>query len=280
VLLRLDSSQEQAQLAAADAASELAKLNLDRSRQLLERQVISQAEYDAIAASAKEATARQGEIRATIQRKSIRAPFSGVAGIRQVSLGQYLNAGDPVVPLQAMDPIYVNFALPQRDVQSLRVGAPVTVAADGIAIIDAEGRITAINPVVDEATRNAQVQATFRNPHGRLRSGMFVDVQAGVGKGDSVIALPVSAVNYAPYGNSVFVVTEMKDPKGKSYRGVQQQFVKLGSTRGDQVAVLSGLEPGTEVVSSGVFKLRSGAAVVVNNKIVPSNSPAPKPEDS
>jgi len=280
LLVQLDASQEQAQLAAAEAQTELAKLNLDRSKKLLDRQVIAQAEYDQVAATAKEAEARQGEIRATIERKKIRAPFSGVLGIRQVNLGQYLNAGDAVVPLQSMNPIYVNFSMPQQQVQRLKVGDKVHVSADGIAIGDAEGHITAINSVVDVATRNAQVQATFSNPHGRLRSGMYVNVEAGVGGGDSVIALPASAVSFAPYGNSVFVVAQMKDPKGKLYRGVEQRFVQTGPNRGDQVAILSGLKPGEEVVSSGVFKLRSGASVVVNNKISPSNNPAPKPEDS
>ena len=280
VLVRLDTSQERSQLAAAEAERELTRLNLERSRQLLEKQVIAQAEYDRAAAEAKQAEARTGEIRATIERKTIRAPFGGVLGIRQVNLGQYLKGGDPVVPLQSMDPIYVDFALPQQDVSALRIGAAVRVAADGIVIADSEGRITAINSVVDEATRNVQVQATFRNPQVGLRPGMFVEVEASFGRGDSVIALPASAVSYAPYGNSVFVVSEMKSPNGKTYRGVQQRFVKLGAGRGDQVSVLSGLQPGEEVVTSGVFKLRSGAAVLVNNSILPSNNPAPKPEDS
>ncbi|TMQ66824.1 MAG: efflux RND transporter periplasmic adaptor subunit [Candidatus Eisenbacteria bacterium] len=280
VLVRLDTSQERAQLAAAEAQRDLTRLNLERGRQLLEKHVIAQAEYDRMAAEAKEAEARTGEIRATIERKRIRAPFAGVLGIRQVNLGQYLNGGDAVVPLQSMDPIYVDFALPQQDVASLKVGAAVRLSADGIVIPDFEGRITAINSVVDEATRNAQVQATFRNPQGRLRPGMFVKVEASFGRGDSIIALPASAVSYAPYGNSVFVVTQMKGPNGKPYRGVEQRFVRLGPGRGDQVSVLSGLKPGEEVVSSGVFKLRSGAAILVNNKIAPSNNPAPKPEDS
>src|SRR5262249_18305141 len=154
--------------------------------------------------------------------------------------------------------VFVDFALPQQDVASLKVGAAVRVSADGIQIPDAEGRITAVNSIVDEATRNAQVQATFRNPQGRLRPGMFVEVEAGFGHGDAVIALPASAVSYAPYGNSVFVVKDLKGPNGKPYRGVEQRFVKLGQGRGDQVAVVSGLHPGEEVVSSGVFKLRSG----------------------
>ncbi|HEY6195852.1 MAG TPA: efflux RND transporter periplasmic adaptor subunit [Candidatus Eisenbacteria bacterium] len=280
VLVRLDTSQEQEQLASAEAQRDLARLNLERSRQLLAKQVLAQAEFDRAEAEAKQAEAGVGEIQARIKRKTIRAPFAGVLGLRQVNLGQYLNGGDPVVPLQSMDPVYVNFSLPQQDVSSLRIGAGVRVVADGIATAGFEGAITAMNSVVDEATRNVQVQATFRNPEGRLRPGMFVEVKASSGRGDSVIVLPASAVCYAPYGNSVFVVTQLKGPKGGTYRGVEQRFVKLGPGRGDQVSVVSGLKPGEEVVSSGVFKLRTGTAIYVNNKISPSNNPSPKPEDS
>ena len=198
-------------------------------------------------------------IKAAIDRKTIRAPFAGVTGIRTVNVGQYLNSGDPVVPLQSMSSLYVNFSVPQH-----RVG----------------GRITAINPVVDDATRNVQVQATFQNPHGQLRPGMYVTLKVSLGERDAVVALPASAISYAPYGNSVFIVEDIKGPDGKSFRGVRQQFVKLGATRGDLVAVVDGVKPGQEVVSTGVFKLRSGAAVVVNNKVQPGASANPKPEDS
>jgi membrane fusion protein (multidrug efflux system) len=280
VLVRLDTSQEKEQLASAEAQRDLARLNLERSRQLLAKQVLAQAEYDRAEAEAKQAEAGVGEIQARIKRKTIHAPFAGVLGLRQVNLGQYLNGGDPVVPLQSMDPVYVNFSLPQQDVSSLRIGAGVRVVADGIATASFEGAITAMNSVVDEATRNVQVQATFRNPQGRLRPGMFVEVKASSGRGDSVVVLPASAVCYAPYGNSVFVVTQLKGPKGGTYRGVEQRFVKLGPGRGDQVSVVSGLKPGEEVASSGVFKLRTGTAIYINNKISPSNNPSPKPEDS
>jgi len=280
VLVRLDSSQERAQLAAAEAQRDLAQLNLERSRQLLEKGVVAQAEHDRLAAEAKTADARVGEIRATIQRKTIRAPFAGTLGLRQVNLGQYLNGGDPVVPLQSMDPIYVNFSVAPEDVAALRVGAEVRVAAESIAVARPSGRITAINSLVDEATRNVQVQATFQNPRGVLRPGMFVDVQVVLGTSRGVVALPASAISYAPYGNSVFIVDDLKGPKGATYRGVRQQFVKLGPGRGDQVAVVDGIQPGQEVVSSGVFKLRNGAAVVVNNAKRPANDPAPRPEDS
>ena len=279
-LVRLDTSQEQAQLAAAEAQRDLAQLNLERSRQLLSGQVIAQAEYDRLAAEAKQADARVGEIRAVIARKTIRAPFTGALGIRQINLGQYLNAGDPIVPLQSMEPIHVNFSLPQQDVASLRVGAEVRVSADSIAIVRSAGRITAINAVLDEATRNVQVQATLSNAGGALRPGMFVDVQVALGRSTAVVALPASAVSYAPYGNSVFIVSDVAGPDGTKYRGARQQFVKLGDGRGDQIAVLSGVKPGEEVVTSGVFKLRNGAAVLVNNAKQPANDPAPKPEDS
>jgi membrane fusion protein (multidrug efflux system) len=280
VLVRLDISQEREQLASAEAHRDLAHLDLDRSRQLLAKQVISQAEFDRAEAESKQADAAVREIQARIERKTIRAPFSGLLGLRQVDLGQYLNGGDAVVPLQSMDPVYINFALPQQDLAALRIGAAVRVLAENIDVGRAEGVITAMNSIVDEATRNVQVQATFRNPTGRLRPGMFVRVEASLGRGATVIGLPASAVNYAPYGNSVFVVTDMKGANGKPYRGVEQRFVQLGPRRGDQVSVVSGLKPGEEVVTSGGFKLRTGAAVLIDNKLAPSNNPAPKPEDS
>jgi membrane fusion protein (multidrug efflux system) len=280
VLVRLDTRQERAQLAAAEAQRELARLNLERMQELLGKKVVSQAEFDRTVAEDKQAEAGVSAIKATIERKTIRAPFDGVLGIRLVNLGQYLNAGDPIVPLQSMNPVQVNFALPQQDVAGLKVGAQVKVSADSIALGNALGRITAINSVIDEATRNIEVQATLDNPHGRLRPGMFVDVEILLGTSQQVVALPASAISFAPYGNSVFIVGEMDGPKGAKYRGVRQQFIKLGEGRGDQVAVVSGLKPGDEVVTSGVFKLRNGVAVTVNNAVQPSNNPAPTPEEN
>jgi len=280
VLVRLDTKQEQALLEAAVAQRDLARLDLTRAKQLLDRGVLAQAEFDRAAAEAKTSEASVHQYQATIERKTIRAPFSGVLGIRQINIGQYLDGGAAVVPLQAMDPVYVNFALPQQDVAALRVGAEVTLSGDSVAAQAPLGKITAINSVVDETTRNVQVQATFRNPNGKLRPGQYVEANTRTGAPQQVIAIPTSAVSYAPYGNSVFVVSDLKDPKGKSYRGVQQRFVRLAGEHGDLVAVVSGLKPGEEVVTSGVFKLRNGAAVLVNNKIQPGNNPAPKPEDS
>lgn len=280
VLVRLDTKLEQAQLEAAQAQLELARLNLGRAEELLQKGVLAKAEYDRTAAEAKTALATVNQNRALIERKTIRAPFSGVLGIRQINLGQYLDGGAPVVPLQAMDPVYVNFALPQQEVANLHVGDVVTVSGDSAATAGASGRITAINSLIDETTRNVQVQATFRNPRARLHPGMYVDVETRSGASREVIAIPTSAINYAPYGNSVFVVSSLKDPKGRTYRGVEQRFVRLSGERGDQVAVVDGLKPGEEVVTSGVFKLRNGASILVNNKIQPANNPAPKPEDS
>jgi membrane fusion protein, multidrug efflux system len=283
VLAQLDTRQERAQLAAAEAQQKLARLNFDRISGLLNKGVISQADYDRAAAENTQGAARVGEIRATIERKTIRAPFSGVLGIRQINLGQYLTAGAPVVPLQSLDPIYVNFSVPQQEVGHMGVGGEIRVAAEGSSgTADAEfsGKITAVDSVVNEATRNIQVQATLANPEGKLRPGMFVRAQVVLPASSTVLALPASAINYAPYGDSVFIVADMKGPNGKTYRGVHQQIVKLGAARGDQIAVTSGVEKGQEVVTSGVFKLRNGAAVQVNNKTQPGNNPAPKPEDN
>lgn len=280
LLVRLDSRQEQAQLAAAESQRELARLNLNRMSGLVGEGVVSQADYDRSAAEHQQAEARVGEIRATIERKTIRAPFTGILGIRQVNRGQYLTGGDPVVPLQMLDPIYVNFSLPQQEVGRVHVGGEVRVTAEGMADVEFTGKITAIDSIVNEATRMVQVQGTFDNPGGRLRPGMFVETQVLLGSNSQVIALPAPAISYAPYGDSVYVVAELEGANGESYRGVRQQFVKLGGARGDQVAVVSGVKPGDEVVTSGVFKLRNGAAVHVDNKIQPTSDPAPKPEDN
>ena len=279
VLVELDTRQEKAQLAAAVAQLELSRLNLERARGLADEGIVSRADYDRASAEHKQAEARVGEIRAAIERKTIRAPFAGMLGIRQVNLGQYLAGGDPVVPLQSLDPIFVNFTVPQQEVARLRVGGDVRAFVEGTTE-PFTGRITAVNSVVDEATRNVQVQATFANAQGRLRPGMFVQAKVLMGGHREVVTLPASAINYAPYGDSVFIVEEVEGPKGDKYRGARQQVVKLGGALGDQVAVLSGVDPGAEVVSSGVFKLRNGAAVRVENTVQPANDQAPKPEDN
>jgi membrane fusion protein (multidrug efflux system) len=279
VLVRLDTRQEQAQLAAAEAARALSDLNLTRAKDLVAQGIQAQAELDRLAAEQKQAVAKGGEIRATIERKTIRAPFAGVLGIRQVNLGQYLDAGAAIVPLQSIRPVYVNFSVPQQQVAKLKVGFPIHATAEGAGVV-VDGRVTAVDAVINEQTRNVQVQATFDNANGKLRPGMFVKADIGLGAGESAVTVPTSAIKYAPYGDAVFIVEQVKGPKGDQYLGVRQQFVKLGPSRGDQVAVVSGLKDGEQVVTSGVFKLRNGAAVKVNNQVQPGNNPAPKPEDS
>jgi membrane fusion protein (multidrug efflux system) len=282
ILVRLDTKQERAMLAAAEAQRDLASVNLQRVQGLSDKQVLSQAELDKSDAENKQALARVGEIRATIERKTIRAPFSGVLGIRQINLGQYVASGTPIVPLQALQPIHVDFSVPQQDASRLKVGEKVRVTAEGATAAAGPlvAKVTAIDSLIDEATRNVRVRATLPNADRRLKPGMFVRAAVDLGTATKVIAIPASAISYAPFGDSVFVVEDMKGQDGKSYKGARQQFVKLGAGRGDQVAVLSGIKAGEEIVTSGTFKLRNGAPVSVNNKVQPGNSPAPKPEDS
>lgn len=280
VLVELDTRQERAQLAAAQAQSDLARVNFERLRGLVKDGVIPQADYDRAESEQRATEAKVKEIQATIARKTIRAPFSGTLGIRQVNLGQYLSAGNAVVPLQSLHPIYVNFGVPQEAARQVMVGRTVRITADDLPGRNFEGRVTAIDSVLDEKTRNVQVQATVANGDNKLRPGMFVKAQLSMGAARPTVTLPASAISYAPYGDSVFVVRDMRDQSGHTYRGVRQQFVKVEGSRGDQVAVTSGVKGGDEVVSSGVFKLRNSAAVQVNNKVQPENSPAPKPEDN
>jgi membrane fusion protein (multidrug efflux system) len=185
-----------------------------------------------------------------------------------------------VVSLQSLDPIYVNFGVPQQTAAQIKMGSTVKITTDDVAGVEFSGRVTALDSIVDEATRNIQVQATLPNPAAKLRPGMFVQTEVVVGAGTPVVALPASSISFAPYGDSVFVVATLKGPDGRTYKGVRQQFVKITGTRGDQVGVASGVKAGDEVVTSGVFKLRNAAAVFVNNKVQPANNPAPKPEDN
>lgn len=281
ILVELDTRQERAQLAAAESDRDLARINYAREQKLVGEGVVARTEFDNAEAQQKSTEAHVGEIRATIDRKTIRAPFAGILGIRQINLGQYLAAGQAIVSLQALNPIYVNFGVPQQQAASVQVGRVLRVTSDELRGVEFSGRVTAVDSVVDESTRNLQIQATLPNPGGKLRPGMFVQVEVGLGARSDLIPLPASAINYAPYGDSVFVVADLRDPKsGKTYKGVRQQFVKVSGSRGDQVGVISGVNPGDEVVTSGVFKLRNGASVQVNNKVQPSNNPKPKPEDS
>ena len=280
VLAVLDTRQEQAQLAAIESQRELARLTFDRVQGLLNERVISRAEFDRATADYRQNDAKVGEVQAVVQRKTIRAPFTGILGIRQVNVGQYLSGGAALVTLQSLNPIYVNFGVPQQSVGQIPVGRTVHVHANDAAGAGLTGRVSAIDSLVDQATRNITVQATLANPDGKLRPGMFVQTEVTLGPSQAVLALPASAISYAPFGDSVFVVAEIKDDAGRTYKGVRQQFVKLGRSRGDQIAVLSGIKPGDEVVTSGVFKLRNGAAIQINNTVRPANSPAPNPKNS
>jgi membrane fusion protein (multidrug efflux system) len=280
VLIELDTRQERAQLANLEAQRDLAQIQYGRADELAKAGVISKSEYDNASAQQKATAAQVGDIKAAIARKTIRAPFSGILGIRQVSLGQYLAAGQAIVSLQALNPIYVNFGLPQQDAAKVAIGRSLRVTLNDLPGPAFVGKVTALDSVIDEQTRNIQVQSTLQNPGGHMRPGMFVQVELALGKARDVIPLPASAINYAPYGDSVYVVSEMKDPKGNTYRGVKQQVVKIEGSQGDQVAIISGINPGDEIVSSGVFRLRNAAPVVINNTVKPDNNPNPKPNES
>jgi membrane fusion protein (multidrug efflux system) len=281
ILVELDIRQETAQLANMEAQRDLAKIQYGRAEQLNKAGVISKSDYDNAAAQQKATEAQVNDVKAAIARKTIHAPFTGVLGIRQISLGQYLAAGQAIVSLQSVNPIYVNFGVPQQDAPKMTLGHNVRVTHSELPGVGFNGKITALDSVINEQTRNIQVQATLANPGGKLRPGMFVQVELPLGQPRDVIPLPASAINYAPYGDSVFVVTDIKDDKtGKTYRGVRQQIVKIEGSRGDQVAITSGLNPGDEVVSSGTFRLRNAAPVEINNTVKPSDSPKPNPEES
>jgi len=277
ILLRQDTSSEEAQLPGVLAQVDLTRTNLERMNQLFAKNLISQADRDNAVASAEQAQAQAENIRATISKKTIRAPFSGHLGIRQVNLGQMLREGDPIVTLQFLDPIYVDFTLPQQQLQLVRLGLTVRVTTDALPGETLEGRITAINPLVDAETRQIKMQATVANRGNKLRPGMFANVTVGLPGLQKVLAIPATAVLYAPYGDSVFIIEDAADKKGKVLR---QQFVRLGVKRGDFVAVTSGIREGETVVSTGVFKLRNGQPAVIDNTLSPDFRKAPAPENS
>jgi membrane fusion protein (multidrug efflux system) len=281
ILVELDIRQERAQLANIEAQRDLAKVQYGRAEELSKAGVISKSEYDNAASQQKATEAQVNEVKASIARKTIHAPFTGVLGLRQISLGQYLAAGQAIVSLQSVNPIYVNFGVPQQDTPKMKIGRSVHVTSTDLPGIGFPGKITALDSVINEQTRNIQIQATLANPGGKLRPGQFLEVELALDQPRSVIPLPASAINYAPSGDSVFVVGDIKDEKtGKTYKGVRQQIVKIEGSRGDQVAIISGLNPGDEVVSAGAFRLRNAAPVEVNNSVQPSNSAKPNPEES
>jgi membrane fusion protein (multidrug efflux system) len=282
LLVKLDTQQEDAQLHSAQARRELARISLDRQKDLIAKKAVAQSDVDSAESEFRQADAAVEESQALIARKTIAAPFDGVVGIRQVDLGQYLNVGSTIAPLQSLDPIYVEFGIPQQDIDQVVPGKKLRVRADGIDGREFQGEVTAIDSKVDESTRNVTVQGTVRNPDHKLRPGMYVSVDVLLPEQEGVVAIPATAINYAPYGDSVFIVKDATEPgpDGKLGKEVVQQFVKLGASRGDQVAVLSGVKPGDEVVTSGVFKLRSHAPVMINNTVQPDDNPNPNPPDT
>jgi len=280
LLMEIDSSVERAQLRAAEAQQVLAQLNSKRATDLLEKDTISQSELDQATAQLDQTAGSVAALKATIDKKIVRAPFDGRVGIRLVNLGQFVSRGQSLLPLQKLDALYVNFKIPQRLLSELSIGQKVAVAVDAYASKHFEGVVTAIDSEVDATTRNFSVQATLANPKEELRPGMFAQVEVELPVGAQQIILPSTAVSYAPYGNSIFIVEKMKGPDGKEYLGVRQQFIKLGATRGDLIAIESGVTAGEQVVTAGVFKLRNGMPVQVNNATQPTSNPNPHPANT
>lgn len=280
LLVQQDIAAETAQLRSAEATMALAKINFERARSLLAQKTYSRSEYDNADAQYKQAVAQADNIKAVIAKKTIRAPFSGVLGIRLINLGQILSAGDAIVSLQALDPVFVNFSLPQQQLTKIKTGLTVRVKTDALPDKFLEGAITAVNPQVEAATRNIMVQGTIQNPELLLRPGMFVTVTLVLPEQRAVLAIPATGVLNAPYSDSVFIVE--KAPDNSTAAGgtvVRQQFVRLGVRQGDFVAVNAGLKQGDMIVSTGAFKLRNGQAVAVDNTLAPKFELAPTPLD-
>jgi len=278
LLARQDTAAEEARLRSLESARNLARTNLRRMAELVEKGLIAQADYDSAEAAFRQAEAESDNIRAVISKKSIHAPFNGRLGIRLVNLGQILREGDPIVSLQAPDPLFVNFLLPQQELARLKTGMAVRLKADGTAAREVTGQITTINPHIEASTRNVRVQATVANSNDALRPGMFVGVSVLLPEKENVLIIPATAVLHAPYGDSVFIVEEGKE--GGQPLVLRQEFVRLGERRGDFVAVLSGLAAGETVTTTGVFKLRNGQSVVVDNSLSPEFRLTPTPENS
>ena len=281
VLLKLDASAEQAQLRSAQADAELARADFDRARDLANRKVISAAEFDAASSKYSQKKAAVDNIQSIIDKKEIRAPFDGAAGIRAVNPGNMVKAGDPLVSLQGLDRVYVDFAMPQQQIAELKTDLAVKVTTDAIPGREFDGKLTAVNSSVDSATRNVSLQATVENADHALRPGMFGRVTVLLPRQNPTLYIPATAVSYAPFGNSVFVLEKKKDEKtGEESLVLRQQFIRTGETRGDFVAVTDGLKEGDGIVSTGVFKLRNGMNVAVDNTLQPKAELNPKPTDS
>ncbi len=281
VLMKLDASQEEALLRSAEAEAQLAQTDLERSRDLAMKKVVSSAELDSAQSKFRRLNAVVDQVRSSIAKKTLIAPFDGQLGIRQVNVGQMINAGQQVVPLTSLDPVFADFALPQQYLGQLTPGLEVHVTTDAIPGRVFNGKLTAINSMVDSSTRNITLQATLDNSDHALRPGMFAKAEVMLPEKHKTLVVPGSAISYAPFGDSVFVIEKKKDEKtGKESQVIRQQFVRVGEGRGDLVAITQGLKAGETIVSTGVFKLRNGMTVTINNDLAPNPQVNPNPVDS
>ncbi len=276
-LVRLDVDIEQAQLRAAEAAADLARLSFKRARDLIANKSIPQADFDSAEVALRQANAQVENLKAVIARKTVRAPFAGKLGIRSINLGQFLNKGNPVVSLQSLDPVYVEFSMPQQRLGVLTDGLDVAVSSDAYPGQKFSGKVTAINPEIDQATRSVRVQATLANGDGRLRPGMFVSVDLILAQSEKALFIPATAVMHAPFGDAVFVIEEGEADGDTNPLVVRQQQVHLGARQGDFVMVNEGVKAGDRIVSAGVFRLRPGAVVTIDNSLAPEFNFSPKP---
>jgi len=277
LLVKLDTSSEEAQLRSLEAQVELSKLSAERSRMLRASNTVSQSELDQAEADLKQAEANADVVRATIDKKTLRAPFDGKLGIRMVNLGETIDARKAIVSLQSLSPVYCDFSLPQQDLAQLKTGQTVQIVSDTFPGQTFTGTLTAANPDLDTTTRSVTLQATLANTNQLLRPGMFVRATVELDSVKSVLSIPSTAVLSAPYGDSVYVIESAKDSTNLVAR---QQLIRTGTTHGDFVSVLDGLKPGEKVASAGIFKLRNGSSVMVNNSVVPKPSKNPNPSDS
>ena len=281
LLIKLNDASDVAQLKSLKAMADLAKVINERDSQQLAIQAISKNVFDTSAADAKSKSAQVESQTALVAKKNLKAPFSGRVGIVSINPGQYVNPGDKLLTLQTLDPIFVDFNLPQNNAEQIQVGQKVVVTTDAFKDASFIGKITAVSPKVDTNTRNIQVEAQVANPDKKIFPGMFANVNIQVGEQVKLLTLPQTAVTYNPYGSTVFVAkpTGKKDKQGKPALEAQQVFVTTGATRGDQVAILKGVEEGATVVTSGQLKLKNGTPLIINNKVQPANSADPKPQE-
>jgi membrane fusion protein, multidrug efflux system len=279
-LLKLRTADDVARLESLKAMAELNEITLDRAQRLLKTQAVSQAQLDSDAANLRNAKAQVVQQQAIIDKKILRAPFAGHLGIRAVDLGQYLGAGTPIVTLQALDPIYVDFFVPQQSVDQVRLGQQVAVKVDAYKDQSFTGEISAVNPKVDIGNRNVQIRAMLKNPDRKLLPGMYATVDIAIGSPATYVTLPQTAITYNPYGDTVYVVeSKGNDGNGKPQMVARQTFVTIGPTRGDQVAILRGVEQGDMIVTAGQIKLHNGSVVMIDNSVTPTAEVAPVPVD-